>query len=1171
MRKLMVALVAACTAGVAVADDFVPPEGSELREGEYHPDWASLSGNVTIPKGETWVAYEYDMDAVNNLTRLYVNGTFVMDNTTKWLTGDNKLWNYAGTVVKRGASVCHATGYSYRFCGTFIIEAGTLVQENHYVVGASGHAKLIVRDGATYQLDFACSNSDTKFYVSGNGVGGQGALVINQCSEGAIPYLVLDDDAYVVLNAGSPFSGFPQPTSGACLGCDPGTMDLQGHTLTIGGSAATVSFNKLNVTNSLNVAGGGALELLALASAAPRTLTIANSTAIDSSVIVKMPEDAVVKFQDYASAPQLATLVAAGDLKFTYAKSTYGTAAPQSANFNVWAGPIQLADGSTLTVDPADAARQINLTGPISGVANVQCGTSATAAKGVVLLSGANAYTGTTTVFGEPAFKLFLSQSASIPDFAKLTVSGGAVYPSIDYDAEGDLTWTADSVLALAQAQGSTTVTIDGTKAKALDDLTILPADIVKYFPNFGLTWDGYGTSGGYTLEGPYSVEKPLNLNVLAGTVRLSGEETINLGTVTVSGTSPTSSGTLVLDGAKDVVYADQTFTIGATAQLDAEPVARVIVTNSTLRSTYCPADFTSVEAGTLFVGRHEKGVLVVEDGAVISNKLFVGGGINHYQGAGIGAVYQRGGLVVPYCGTPAYYSSAIGNAGHGVYELSGGTFKPTGSLIMGGWRTGIFLQTGGEAVLPGTALQNGNGGTCFYAMLGGTGRVVGGDYTACMGNGGNIYFTVQGKGTVFSLDESHYKICYNCAAADKFQAFYNLNDDAVFELGGFFLYKTLEDYGGKTPLLVNFNGGVLKLCNNYSTPFACNSSHSPARVVVYEKGVQIDTSARTGNDASNYGGRFEAAASGGIQSIDLPEGGLPNCPVTPEVRISGEGGYGASAIALVDPDTSTVTNILVTSHGWGYPAGATTATLVYRDKNGSYWTQHTISAANITVADNDVGGFTKLGANTFTLDYTNTWAKWTRVLGGTLKAGCDKAIPSGTYLTLSNDATLDLNNVSDATFTGVDGTGGTVANGTLKIVGEWTVSAKKFIDRETTAVVGTLDLTECTGITLVDTEVLDDAAMALKRLDLFTATEVLGLEDVEISGAPKDWRFTKTPNGLRLAPPGKGLLMIIGSNSGSSPAARETVRYDGADVEIVVAANAPKTVKFAASELQNF
>ena len=61
------------------------------------------------------------------------------------------------------------------------------------------------------------------------------------------------------------------------------------------------------------------------------------------------------------------------------------------------------------------------------------------------------------------------------------------------------------------------------------------------------------------------------------------------------------------------------------------------------------------------------------------------------------------------------------------------------------------------------------------------------------------------------------------------------------------------------------------------------------------------------------------------------------------------------------------------------------------------------------------------------------------------------------------------------------------------------------------------------------------ESTVALKGLDLFAATSVVGLEDVEVSGAPANWRLTKRPDGLRLAPPAKGFMLMICSSSGAS------------------------------------
>lgn len=84
-----------------------------------------------------------------------------------------------------------------------------------------------------------------------------------------------------------------------------------------------------------------------------------------------------------------------------------------------------------------------------------------------------------------------------------------------------------------------------------------------------------------------------------------------------------------------------------------------------------------------IFVGKNAGGILRVQDGAVISNKLQIGtgcGGITTGDGyastggRGSGAVYQSGGQVVTIGGAE-YRQNVLGNAGTGYYELKGGSF----------------------------------------------------------------------------------------------------------------------------------------------------------------------------------------------------------------------------------------------------------------------------------------------------------------------------------------------------------------------------------------------------------------------------------------------------------------------------------------------------------------
>ena len=154
---------------------------------------------------------------------------------------------------------------------------------------------------------------------------------------------------------------------------------------------------------------------------------------------------------------------------------------------------------------------------------------------------------------------------------------------------------------------------------------------------------------------------EPLNINLTSGELKLTDDNPIELGeTLLVGGNSTGDSGKLILENARDVFWNAQTFTVGATAS-SGKGFGWLVVSNSTLRSKCDSEDFLEtgenyVGRGNLWIGRHSRGILEVEDGAVISNKLYVGGGgPTAHTGAGVGAIYQRGGTVYPICRTTAY------------------------------------------------------------------------------------------------------------------------------------------------------------------------------------------------------------------------------------------------------------------------------------------------------------------------------------------------------------------------------------------------------------------------------------------------------------------------------------------------------------------------------------
>lgn len=907
-------------------------------------------------------------------------------------------------------------------------------------------------------------------------------------------YLILSNDASVAFNT---TSAILADIKTDYVERNPALMEMNGYTLTIGGTAGTVTMRNVSVS------GGGAIKF---AAGTARTFKATGTTDIGST-----------------------KLIVEGDL---------------TLDSGEW-GDIEILEGATLTLAPASATSAIVISGVISGAGNVAIGTSATPAVGRVALLRANTYTGTTTMNGADAFVLSLGNGAAIPDETKFTRQGGTLLPAIGYQADGVTPrWTAEQVLSMAKEQAVETMTPDVTEATDCGSLLISGALYSTYFPESGPTWGAVGTGkGGYTFTGPFTAEHPLDISSTAGTVRLSGDETINLGTVTLTGTSANDGGTLLLENAADVKFGHATITLGNLASRTPTSTGELIVSNSTLCATEVPTTDTYGDAA-IWVGRYSQGILRIEGDSVVSNRVLVGGGnasgkaheANNY---GVGAIYQRGGKLFPRRSPTStlYYGSSIGVAGHGYYELTDDAYCEFAYNASFGYvGSCVVMQYDGNVVLKGGTLYtgyynyNGNHECTYYIRKG------------ALDLGGNSCWLSYGAGTrtVLTLDgpEAKFSIGSSVSANQKNdnETVLNLNNGGEFEAWFLSQKYSREESSKEYPLVVNFNGGILKHGSVKAYPDMFNNDTQPVnKVTVYEKGAVFNSynELATGANANlltTKGVNIDGASGNGIQSITLPEP-LTDCIAAPRVIIECEGAYGATAVAEIDNRTATVTNILVTSHGWGYTPEGTKVSLRYGRYSNRFGTGsdtgYVLPSESVVIGPNTAGGLTKIGIGQLNVYGTNTWAQWTRVQEGTVKAMYDKSIPSGTYLTLANDATLDLNNVSEATFTGVDGTGGTVANGDLKIVGEWKISAKKFIDRETTAITGTLDLTDCTGITLTDTEVLDEAAKQLKSLKLFTATTVVGLADVEISGVPKDWKVSKIGNGIRLSIE-NGLIFIV-------------------------------------------
>ena len=138
--------------------------------------------------------------------------------------------------------------------------------------------------------------------------------------------------------------------------------------------------------------------------------------------------------------------------------------------------------------------------------------------------------------------------------------------------------------------------------------------------------------------------------------------------------------------------------------------------------------------------------------------------------------------------------------------------------------------------------------------------------------------------------------------------------------------------------------------------------------------------------------------------SLALPAEPFDAYHCAPLVFIYGDG-EGAAAVVEYDSDNDVITNIVVTSPGWGYTAANTTAVLHWCGNVNRPDVPLTVTVA----ANAATGGLTKRGPGRIALTAANTYGGATVVEGGTLAATVADAIPSGSAVTVKAGGVLEL------------------------------------------------------------------------------------------------------------------------------------------------------------------
>lgn len=764
--------------------------------------------------------------------------------------------------------------------------------------------------------------------------------------------------------------------------------------------------------------------------------------------LVKTGADTLVLSPEADFTDAQAIVLRAGSLDVSQLVQGNVATLPVALSFDTGVSVVPVPEGVTLLV-PSLALTA----GATAGTVNFLCGSGRVKVPGKS--SGDPMPTGV-LVNGTPAV---------FTDDGTLNVTPPAYDTAIG--AKGDVVpHAADDVVAIMSegTSGDDTLASDATAVKELvhfvgADATVaigaersLTAEAIRVYPLAGNlsvgaaedagTVSGGGTGGRLLLENRNPVHAlTVNAKVASGTdVCVEG----GAGTVTLTGglangaAVKMTDGTLVLSGAGEYDLRDGQSEIGtaSTEALDArlvvdggakvtlgenplfvgswrnrvtnqKSVARLVVTNATIcnvEQTLTSVAESSTNA-SICVGYRSEAVMEVHAGAVISNRLVVGGvyGSKINGNTKHGAVYQDGGSVTAF-GSNSAHGLVIGSEqnANGYYELKGGDFTVLGILAVGYYGRGSFVQFGGTSHFAKPShspswttvdvgpISQGNGGNATMRFAGGKAKVDDDVRLVLTGgatNRGRSRLTVEeeaeldcGTGAI-KLGAVHSNNNYGNTA------FFAIRGGAVRAAGFFGGYNSSNP---TCPLLnsVGFDGGTLVTSVNGSDIFmgTTSSAQLVTNVIVYAGGMTVDTDGKTGCGTVVP---IRGAWGKGVSQISfVAKSGLVAAPV---VDIDGDG-VGAVAVAEFDSTTGTMTGIKVVNPGAGYTRATVTAWTEGGTAFSDTW------GRELSLADNqNTGSFTKKGEGDFTLGAANTWGGATILKGGVLRLGVTGALPEAT------------------------------------------------------------------------------------------------------------------------------------------------------------------------------
>ena len=464
-----------------------------------------------------------------------------------------------------------------------------------------------------------------------------------------------------------------------------------------------------------------------------------------------------------------------------------------------------------------------------------------------------------------------------------------------------------------------------------------------------------------------------------AGKVITTGNFTLTSSTIKVSeGEWAINGGSVALPDVADAYIGDR-------ANKDYKGV--LSIQNASLSLPIPAANNSASKAFRIGQNANSSGVLVVGEGASVTGRFIIAE--NQY---GNGAIIQNGGEM--YLAGGRGNDASLGANGFCYIELNNGVFNVPGfnALAPNPLGRAVMIQNGGTVT---NSVRNGiyegglmvsRGGRAHYYMCGGEFKAVNHDLEMLRGTGTNPAVGV------FTVDDQGYaelntlKIGTSVNASATYTGMLNLIGGGT--LNFYQLYCHDNTTVQNAHVYVNFNGGVMKARRNNNTLFTTASGRTPDAVVAYENDAIIDTNGNT----VDFNQPIVAPSGKGISEITL-DAPLTGYIGAPYVDITDGDGVGASAVAVFDYESGTVSGVKITSPGMGYTS-VPTVKLVGGKPTGS----NSMASVNAsaTIADNVSGGVVKRGAGTLKLSCANTFAGAVTVEQGTLDLANAAAYPNG-------------------------------------------------------------------------------------------------------------------------------------------------------------------------------